>query len=240
VHPYLPSDGEYVCKAIEGEELNPDDYLSKLSDWRDCSLWPTSSRQSEVIQRTVSQQQDPLAKEGVVGAFCRAYPIGDAIATFLPDIYEPSAMDGRYDYIPADSSAGVVLYDGKFAYSHHATDPACGKLLNAFDLVRVHKFSDLNDKESFKAMSDLAQPVLLLRKIHRRAAVLGVLVIELVAAQSDLVTDPFVLAAGAFELLATALQERSEVGLLRRLFLGFCEVDISVWHIDAPPFSDFY
>jgi len=26
-------------------------------------------------------------------------------------------MAGRYDYIPADSSAGVVLYDDKFAYS---------------------------------------------------------------------------------------------------------------------------
>ncbi len=30
---------------------------------------------------------------------------------FLKDIYEPSAMTGRYDYIPADSSAGVILYD---------------------------------------------------------------------------------------------------------------------------------
>ena len=27
----------------------------------------------------------------------------------------------RFDYIPADSSAGLVIYD-KFAYSHHATD----------------------------------------------------------------------------------------------------------------------
>jgi hypothetical protein len=62
------------------------------------------------------------------------------MVAFLPGIYAPSAMNGRYDYIPADSSAGVVLYEGKWAYSHHATDPACGKLLNAFDLVRIHKF----------------------------------------------------------------------------------------------------
>jgi predicted P-loop ATPase len=154
--PSTPSDGEYIYKAIDGGELNPNDYLPMLSDWRDCSLWPTSSRQSEVIQRTVAQQQDPLAKEGVVGAFCRAYGIEDAIAEFLPDIYEPSAMGGRYDYIPADSSAGVVLYEGKFAFSHHATDPACGRLLNAFDLVRTHKFPDLGEKESFKAMSKFA------------------------------------------------------------------------------------
>lgn len=154
--PSTPSDGEYVFKVIDGDVLDPDAYLSKLSDWRDCSLWPTSSRQSEVIQRSIRQQQDPLAKEGVVGAFCRAYTIEDVIVTFLPDIYEPSAMDGRYDYIEADSSAGVVLYEGKWSYSHHATDPACGRLLNAFDLVRVHKFTDLDEKTGFKAMSELA------------------------------------------------------------------------------------
>jgi len=50
----------------------------------------------------------------------------------------------------------VILYDGKFAYSHHATDPVCGKLLNAFDLVRLHKFGDLEEKASFKAMADFA------------------------------------------------------------------------------------
>ena len=68
--------------------------------------------------------------------------------------------------IPADSSAGLVIYDGKFAYSHHATDSACGKLLNAFDLVRLHKFRDLDDNAasntpvgrlpSYAAMSNLA------------------------------------------------------------------------------------
>ena len=154
--PSTPSDGEYVFKVIDGDELDPDKYLAKLSDWRDCSLWPTSSRQSEVIQRSIHQQQNPLEKEGVVGAFCRSYSIEDAIAAFLPDIYEPSAMTGRYDYIAADSSAGVVLYEGKWAYSHHATDPACGKLLNSFDLVRVHKYTDLDDKAGFKAMSEFA------------------------------------------------------------------------------------
>jgi putative DNA primase/helicase len=154
--PSVPSDGEYVFKIIGGDELNPDKYLAKLSDWRDCSLWPTSSRQSEIIRRSIRLQQDPLTKDGAVGAFCRAYSIEDAIKTFLSDVYEPSAMAGRYDYIPADSSAGVVFYDGKWAYSHHATDPACGKLLNAFDLVRIHKFSDFDEKAGFKAMCGFA------------------------------------------------------------------------------------
>lgn len=166
---YWPStsiNGEFFYKIKDGTELDPDFYLSKYDDWHDASTWPVSSRQSEAVRRSISQQADPLTKPGVVGAFCRAYSIETAIDTFLADIYEPSAMNGRYDYIPADSSAGVVVYDGRFAYSHHATDPACGKLLNAFDLVRIHKYRDLDDKcpldtppgqlPSFKAMSEMA------------------------------------------------------------------------------------
>lgn len=59
-----------------------------------------------------------------------------------------------------------MIYGDKFAYSHHATDPVCGKLLNAFDLVRLHKFAGLDDKfpedtpikklPLYKAMSDMA------------------------------------------------------------------------------------
>lgn len=153
--PSTSSDGEFVFQEKAGELLDPDSYLGKYADWRDTSMWPTSKRQSEVIQRNLRQQKDPLTKQGVVGAFCRAYSIEAAIETFLSNVYERSAMDSRFDYKPADSSAGVVIYDGKFAYSHHATDPVCGKLLNAFDLVRLHKFSDLDEKASFKAMTEL-------------------------------------------------------------------------------------
>ncbi len=151
-----PSNGEFVFVQNDGEPLNPDIFLSMYTDWRDVTQWPTSSRQSEVMHHSLKQQQDPLTKSGIVGAFCRAYPIEDAINTFLQDVYAPSAIDGRYDYTPADSTAGVVLYDGKYAYSHHASDPACEKLLNAFDLVRIHKFPDLEEKAAFSAMCAFA------------------------------------------------------------------------------------
>lgn len=154
--PSTPADGEFFFQEKDGEFLDPDQYLTRYADWRDCAIWPTSKRQSEVMHKQIAKQADPLAKNGVTGAFCRAYPIVDAMETFLADIYEPAAMPGRFDYKPADSSAGVVIYDDKFAYSHHATDPICGKLLNAFDLVRLHKFGDLEEKTSFKAMADFA------------------------------------------------------------------------------------
>lgn len=151
-----PSNGEFVFAEHAGKPLDPDSYLARYQDWRDVTQWPVSSRESEAKRREVREQQDPLAKAGVVGVFCRTYSVEEAMATFLPDIYEPSALSGRYDYIPADSTAGVVIYEGKWAYSHHASDPASGNLLNAFDLVRCHKFGALDEKESFKAMSEFA------------------------------------------------------------------------------------
>lgn len=156
---YWPStsrNGEYVYQVMDGDILDPDAYLGMYDDWRDVSTWPVSSRESEAVKKAAKQQADPLTKTGVVGAFCRAYPIREAIEKFLPDVYAPSAMEGRYDYIPADSSAGVIIIDEKFAYSFHATDPACGQLLNAFDAVRVHKFPDDDPKKSYNAMAEFA------------------------------------------------------------------------------------
>lgn len=128
--PSTSSNGEFVYEEQDGALLDPDVYLSKYENWRDTTTWPVSSRQSEVINRSLKEQADPLLKEGVVGTFCRAYSVREAIDKFLVAVYAPSAMEGRYDYIPADSSAGVIIYDDKFAYSHHATDPASGLLLN--------------------------------------------------------------------------------------------------------------
>lgn len=166
---YWPStsmNGEFFYREKDGCELDPDLLLSRYDDWQDESTWPVSSRQSAVERHGEKEMEDPLSKPGIVGTFCRAYSMTDAIDTFLSDIYTPSSMENRYDYIPADSAAGVVIYGDRFAYSHHATDPVCGKLLNAFDLVRLHKFAGLDDKfpedtpvtklPSYKAMTDMA------------------------------------------------------------------------------------
>lgn len=164
--PSTSTDGEFVFREIEGEVLDPDAVLAKYKDWRNTAEWPVSKRQQTIVQRNIQKQANPLEKPGIVGAFCRTYGIRDAIDTFLQDTYKHSAMPGRYDYIPADSQAGVVIYEDKFAYSHHATDPACGKLMNAFDVVRLHRFGDLDAKAdpdidpsrlpSFKAMQEFA------------------------------------------------------------------------------------
>lgn len=154
--PTTPSNGEYICTAIEGDWLDADAYLEKHPDWKDCSLLPTSSRESTVRESAKKPQEDPLTKPGTVGVFCRAYGISAAIEKFLSDVYTPSVVEGRFDYIPGEGCAGVVIYDDKFAYSHHATDPACGKLVNAFDLVRIHRFGNDDGKKSFADMCEFA------------------------------------------------------------------------------------
>ena len=154
--PTTPSNGEYICRTVEGDWLDADAYLEKHPDWKDCSLLPTSSRESTVRESAKKPQEDPLTKPGTVGVFCRAYGISAAIEKFLSDVYTPSVVEGRFDYIPGEGCAGVVIYDDKFAYSHHATDPACGKLVNAFDLVRIHRFGNDDGKKSFADMCEFA------------------------------------------------------------------------------------
>jgi hypothetical protein len=140
-----PENGVFFFDEKQGEPLDPDQYLEMYDNWRDVTQWPTSSRESEGRNREVKGQQDPLLKRGVVGAFCTAYPIEDAINEFLPDIYETAAVEGRYQYKEADSLAGVVCMTASGLFPP-CYDPAGGKLLNAFDLVRTHKFPDFDEK----------------------------------------------------------------------------------------------
>lgn len=156
--PSTPLNGEFVFIDVDKEWLNPDDILSAHPEWTDPTRLPTSSRESKANEVTVRKVQDPLTKNGVVGLFNRTYyPISLAIDEFLSDVYEETVNKNRYHLIESSSMAGVeIKNDGKFVYSHHAKDPAYLKLCNAFDIVRIHKFGDLDDKASFSAMCDFA------------------------------------------------------------------------------------
>lgn len=164
---YWPScsqDGAYVYHHLDGAFLDPDAVLATYHNWRDVSSWPMSSRVAEIVKRTAAKQKDPLEKGGLVGAFCRAYTIQEAIAEYVPT-YQP-CEDGRYTYTEGSTAAGVVVYEDKFSFSHHATDPASGQLCNAWDLVRLHKYGALDadtapdtpasSRPSYKAMAQLA------------------------------------------------------------------------------------
>ena len=167
---YWPSasrDAEFVFEYNDGKSLDADAVLAKYPDWHDVSYWPVCPDEVRVQKKRKEKQQDPIKKKGPIGTFCRTYTVPEAIAAFLPDVYTPTeGKDDRYTYAAGSTSGGLVIYDdGLFCYSNHSTDPAHGMDLNAFDLVRIHKFGHEDDDQpegtqttrlpSYKSMIDL-------------------------------------------------------------------------------------
>ncbi len=164
---YWPSsskDGDYFFRHMDGPAMCADKILDSYHNWRDSSEWPVSDRVDVLVQRELKKQEDPREKMGLIGAFCRSFDIHQAIDEFLSDDYSACDMDNRYTYKGGSTSGGLIVYDDLYAYSHHGTDPSGGKLCNAFDLVRIHKFGLQDEKcradttginlPSFKAMQD--------------------------------------------------------------------------------------
>lgn len=161
--PSVSSDIDYYFEYQDGEFLDADEILDTYNDWHDTTEWPTAASDNEAIHQLIKKQEDPTGKKGIIGVFCRTYTIQDAIETFLTEEYE-KVSDTRYTYTKGTTAAGLIVYEDKFAYSHHGTDPAGGRLCNAFDLVRIHKFGHLDsgrekndsDRKSYKEMEMFA------------------------------------------------------------------------------------
>ena len=190
--PSCCSDSEYVVTFEDKPMLSADGLLDAMDaqygDWHDVSKWPQVPGSENLYRRLATKQSDPLSKTGIIGAFCRTYDIYGAMDKFLPGVYEPVAgYSGRYTYMGGSTAGGAVIYDnGLFLYSHHATDPCSGKLVNAFDLVRLHKFGDRDDAcddrmppnrlPSYLAMCELAvsdEKVSQLMAKERAASLIG-------------------------------------------------------------------
>lgn len=151
--PTCSQDGAYEFHVQEGPVLCVTDVLGTYRNWRDVSEWPTAQAEQEVRARRALRAGDPLEKPGVVGLFCRVYDVPTAIAEFLPDVYTETSVPGRYTYVGGTTTGGAVVYnDGRFLYSNHASDPCSGQSVNAFDLVRIHKFRELDNGRSADAV----------------------------------------------------------------------------------------
>lgn len=131
--------------------LNGEAFLANFQNWKDRRTWPKfESEEKEINSLIKDKQADPLQKTGLIGIFCRTYTIHEAIEKFLNDIYIEGNSVDRYSYAKGSTSNGAIVYEDKFLYSFHATDPAGNRLCNAFDLVRIHKFG--NNKNSINKM----------------------------------------------------------------------------------------
>jgi len=139
------------------ELLDVDEVFAAVSaqfgDYRDLSCLPRSPEEADHREK-VAKAEHPLEKQGPVGDFNRAYPdIEVAMEVFLPGVYTPGdyhSGNPRYTYAGSTSSNGAVIYDGMFLYSHHGHDPVCNMNVNAFDLVRIHKFGAQDEGKEIK------------------------------------------------------------------------------------------
>lgn len=182
--PSTAKDAEFRFDYCDGLLMPADEILARYKDWRNIGEWAYGEKHREAVGREIKKQGSPLEKSGIIGAFCRSYSIAEALERFLPEEYAACDNDNRYTYTRGSTAAGLVVYDGVFAYSHHGTDPAGGKLCNAFDLVRLHKFGAKDDDAkpdtpvhklpSFTAMldfagADAATKLTLLKEKHKAA-----------------------------------------------------------------------
>jgi|APSaa5957512622_1039677.scaffolds.fasta_scaffold10961_1 putative DNA primase/helicase len=167
--PSTSVDGEFLFYHNDAPFLPVDEALAEYGDhdaWKDATLWPRSTRETKALDRLLKKQSDPLSKTNIVGALCRIIPIGNALDEHLKDVYRKEGRN-RYTFIDGTSSNGLVIYDEKFAYSNHSSDPMCGQLCNSFDLLRIHQFGHLDDEAkvgtpthrlpSYKAMGEWAR-----------------------------------------------------------------------------------
>lgn len=144
--PSHAEDGEYVVDSFDGKWLDPQEILDEYTDWRDISEWPRHKDLEGLhVNNENLQVEDPRTKDGWIGAFCRRYSITEALETFLPDTYHWETED-RLSYMGGTTANGAVVYEDLHLYSHHESDPCSGRLVNAFDLVRLHLYGDLDEK----------------------------------------------------------------------------------------------
>lgn len=163
---YLPtvkSGATFKATINKGVPVDTDVVLQSYGDWTDRAQWP-KRKDGDGVHAKADNQIPPDEKPGIVGDFCRAFDIYQAIERFdLP--YAATATPGRLNYTLGSRPEGAIVYDdGLKLHSHHDTDPARGQS-NSFDLVRLHRFAKLDaghesepitQRPSYRAMRNLA------------------------------------------------------------------------------------
>lgn len=92
---------------------------------------------------------DPRQKNGLIGAFCRAFSVEDVLlAEWFPGNFE-RINDRRYTWLDGNGAAeGAFVNDeGTHLTNTHNTAPldTINRPLNAYDLARIYKFGELDE-----------------------------------------------------------------------------------------------
>lgn len=145
-YPSTPIDGEFIGEISKYTNFLDPAVILESIDPDTPTKW-AFSREDQDLKRLYksSKMANPIAKGGIVGAWCRVYDCYDVLGMF-PGLYVQSATKrNRFTFSGSKGAEGAVVYDGGlFFYSHHGTDPIREKEYNAFDLFRVLKFGHLD------------------------------------------------------------------------------------------------
>lgn len=150
--PSISMGGTFETFENRGKLLDPDEVLNAfVGDWHDWTQLPFSEKRGQKRPAGLKKAEVPTEKRGLVGAFCRVYDVPDAIDRFIPEVYkltDKRSKKPRYTYMQGSSANGAVIEDGGlFLYSHHSSDPCGERLVNAFDMVRLHLYGELDADE---------------------------------------------------------------------------------------------
>lgn len=131
--PTCPSDAVFVGERVDGEPLDVDALLGQEQPAGSRPRPAEDSRSGRI--RTCRERQGTSPQE----VFDRVFTVTEAIDRFLPDIYRFNGAANRYDYLPGEGVAGLVILDERTAFSHHGSDPAAGHPLSPYMIVGIHR-----------------------------------------------------------------------------------------------------
>lgn len=188
--PTMPSDAPYSVESSEGKPwpVDPLAPYRKESQRKPAKAKAATKGQlpidrDEEAQKAVygasgARLGDPRKKDNAVGIWCRLFRISECLGRFCQGHYRPGTQRGRWTYSQGEGANGLVVYDDDlWAWSNHATDPLQGQAMNAWDLVRLCRFGDLDKgskaevghRPSDRAMSEFAETVPEFREAEAKA-----------------------------------------------------------------------
>lgn len=174
----------YMGQCFDGDALNVDAMLDMIENSKEFydSYSPykketekveTEAELVELSDLPMSEVGDPRTKMSIVGSFCKAYSVSEAIEEFeLPYTMVTHNLYMYDDSVSRNAGAKVINND-LLMISYHSTDKIYEYLkdikykqpTNAFDLVLAHKY-----KGNFKAMEQdiLKDPLVMKYETKRR------------------------------------------------------------------------
>lgn len=129
-----------VDGALWEAGTNAGRYLDEIDD-----VVPTYPRGHSVGKK--HELKDPRDKQDLIGAFCRAFNIYEAIAEFIPDTFE-HIDDNHFTWLGHQVRGVFATDDEQHLGASHDTWPfGTNNVANTFDIVRQFKFDPLMEED---------------------------------------------------------------------------------------------